>query len=97
VLPEEARSDDPLQLVRRTIVALRNRAGERPVILAVDHTQLLDVASAGLLLHLATAASAFVVATLQPRITSLGWSQPGRHTPRHGPTGMPRRCSRPGS
>jgi len=65
VLPEEARSDDPLQLVRRTIGALRNRAGERPVVLAVDDAQLLDVASAGLLLHLATAANVFVLATLR--------------------------------
>ena len=65
VLPEEARSDDPLQLVRRTIGALRNRAGERPVVFAVDDAQLLDVASAGLLLHLATAANVFVLATLR--------------------------------
>jgi DNA-binding CsgD family transcriptional regulator len=65
VLPEEARSDDPLQLVRRTIDALRGRAGERAVVLAVDDAQLLDVASAGLLLHLATAANVFVLATLR--------------------------------
>jgi len=65
VLPEEARSDDPLQLVRRSIAALRDRAGERPVVFAVDDAQLLDVASAGLLLHLATTANVFVVATLR--------------------------------
>jgi DNA-binding CsgD family transcriptional regulator len=65
VLPDEARSDDPLQLVRRTIDALRNRAGERSVVFAVDDAQLLDVVSAGLLLHLATAANVFVLATLR--------------------------------
>jgi hypothetical protein len=65
LIPEEASSGDPLELVRRTSQALRRRAGERPVVLAVDDAQLLDEASAGMVLHLATAEAVFVLVTVR--------------------------------
>ena len=36
LIPDEVRSDDPLELVRRSVAALRERAGGRTVLLAVD-------------------------------------------------------------
>jgi DNA-binding CsgD family transcriptional regulator len=65
LIPEDVSSGDPLELVRRTSQALRQRAGERPVVLAVDDAQLLDEASAGLVLHLATAEEVFVLVTVR--------------------------------
>ena len=63
LIPDEVRSHDPLELIRRSAEALRERAGSRKVVLAVDDAQLLDEASAGLVLHLATTANVFVLAT----------------------------------
>ena len=45
--------------------ALRDRAGDRPIALGVDDAQLLDPASAALVLHLATTGQVFVVATVR--------------------------------
>src|ERR1700754_3301842 len=52
LVPDEARSDDVVQMMRRCAEALTARAGRRPVLLAVDDAQLLDPASAALVLHL---------------------------------------------
>ncbi len=65
LIPDEVRSDEPVELVRRCTDALRERAGARTVILAVDDAQLLDEASAGLILHLAMQANVFVLVTLR--------------------------------
>ena len=63
LIPDEVRSDDPFELVRRSTKALRERAGTRPVVLAVDDAQLLDETLAGLILHLVTEANVFVLVT----------------------------------
>jgi DNA-binding CsgD family transcriptional regulator len=65
LVPASARSEDVVGLMRDTAEALRARAGRSPVVLAVDDAQLLDPVSAALVLHLATTASAFVLATLR--------------------------------
>ena len=65
VIPEDVRSDEPLELMRRSGEALRNQADGRTVVLAVDDAQLLDPVSAALVLHLATAANVFVLATIR--------------------------------
>jgi DNA-binding NarL/FixJ family response regulator len=44
---------------------MRERAGERPVVLAIDDAHALDPVSAALVLHLATTATAFVIATVR--------------------------------
>ncbi|MBV8711303.1 MAG: AAA family ATPase, partial [Solirubrobacterales bacterium] len=65
VLPPEVRSDDPFELLQRSIQALRERADGRPLVLAVDDAQWLDPVSATLALQLAMTATAFVVATVR--------------------------------
>ncbi|MDA0185005.1 LuxR C-terminal-related transcriptional regulator [Solirubrobacter phytolaccae] len=65
VLPDEVRSDDALELLRRSAEALREQAAARPVIVAVDDAQMLDPVSAALVLHLALTGSAFVLATVR--------------------------------
>jgi DNA-binding CsgD family transcriptional regulator len=65
VIPDEVRSDDPFELVRRSGAALRARGEGRPVMLVVDDAQLLDPASATLLLQLATTPVACVVVTVR--------------------------------
>jgi DNA-binding CsgD family transcriptional regulator len=65
LVPDEVRSDDTVALQRRCGEGLRERAAGRPVVLGVDDAQLLDPASAALVLHLATSASAFVLATVR--------------------------------
>ncbi|MBV9338602.1 MAG: AAA family ATPase [Solirubrobacterales bacterium] len=65
LVPDEVRSDDLVALMRRCGEELHRRAGERPVVLGVDDAQLLDPASAALILHLATSSSAFIVATVR--------------------------------
>ena len=65
LVPDGVRSDDLLELMRRSTAALRERAGGREMFLAVDDAQLLDETSAGLVLHLATTAHVFVVATVR--------------------------------
>jgi len=65
LIPDGVRSDDLLELMRRSTTALRERADGRAMFLAVDDAQLLDDTSAGLVLHLATTAHVFVVATVR--------------------------------
>ena len=65
LIPEDVSSGDPLELMRRTSASLRERAGQRRVVLAVDDAQLLDEASAGVVLHLAMASDVFVLATVR--------------------------------
>src|SRR5271154_306552 len=65
LVPDEVRSNDVVTLLRRCGEVLRDRAGGRPVVLGVDDAQLLDAASAALVLHLATSRSAFIVATVR--------------------------------
>ena len=65
LIPEDVSPGDPLELMRRTSASLRERAGQRRVVLAVDDAQLLDEASAGVVLHLATASDLFVLATVR--------------------------------
>ena len=52
LMPADVRSDEPLELMRRSAEALRERAGGRPIVLGVDDAQLLDPTSAALVLHL---------------------------------------------
>jgi DNA-binding CsgD family transcriptional regulator len=65
LVPDEVRSDDVVALLRRCGEDLRARAGDRPVVLGVDDAQLLDSASAALVLHLATSSAAFILATVR--------------------------------
>ncbi len=65
LIPEDVRSDEPLELLRRSTEALRARAGLRPVVLEVDDAHLLDPGSAALVLHLVNSADVFVLATVR--------------------------------
>jgi DNA-binding NarL/FixJ family response regulator/type II secretory pathway predicted ATPase ExeA len=65
LVPDEARSDDVVALMRRCAESLAERAGRRPVLLAIDDAQLLDPVSAALVLHLASSGTAFVLATVR--------------------------------
>ena len=65
LIPDELRTDHPLELMRRCEAALRERAGGREVVVAVDDAQLLDAVSAALVLHLAVSGTAFIVATVR--------------------------------
>ena len=65
LLPDDVRTDDALELMRRSVDRLRERAGRRPVVLAVDDAQLLDPVSAALVLHLTSAGGVFVLATVR--------------------------------
>lgn len=65
IVPDQARSDDLVSLLRACGEALTARAAGRPVVLGVDDAQLLDPVSAALVLHLATSSSAFVLATVR--------------------------------
>ncbi len=65
VIPVEVRSDDVLELLRGSAAALVELAGHRPLIVGVDDAQLLDPVSAALALHLASATSTFVLATVR--------------------------------
>ncbi len=65
LVPDEVRSDDLVTLLRRCGEELSARAGGRMVVLGVDDAQLLDPASAALILHLATSSSAFILATVR--------------------------------
>jgi len=65
LIPDDVRSDDRLDLVRRSAVALRAAADGRAVLLAVDDAQLLDSASATLVLQLAETTDVFVLATIR--------------------------------
>src|SRR5262249_26283934 len=61
LVPDSARSDDVGGLVRACERSLRGQGG----VLAGGGAQLLDPASAALVLHLATTGAAFVLATLR--------------------------------
>jgi DNA-binding CsgD family transcriptional regulator len=65
VIPVDVCSDDPFDLMRSAAQAMRERAGERQLVIGVDDVQLLDCTSAALVLQLATTAAAFVVATVR--------------------------------
>lgn len=65
LVPEDARADDPLDVMRRTASALQERAAGRRVLLAVDDAQLLDAVSAALVLHLVVTGTVTVVATVR--------------------------------
>ena len=65
LIPDDVRSDDALELMRRSTDALRMRANGRKIVLGLDDAQLLDPVSAALVLHLAQTGSAFVVATVR--------------------------------
>jgi predicted ATPase len=61
----DVRSDDPLELFRRSVEAVLEPAGRRPLAIGVDDAHLLDPTSAALVLHLANTSAAFVVATVR--------------------------------
>ena len=65
LIPAEVGSGDIVALIGRCGEELRARAGRRPVVLGVDDAQLLDPASAALVLHLATTSSVFVIVTVR--------------------------------
>ena len=65
LLPEAVRTDDALELMRRSVDSLRRRADGRPVVLGVDDAQLLDLVSAALVLHLTVTETAFVIVTVR--------------------------------
>ena len=65
VIPAELRSGEPLELVLGATEAMRARAGDGTVVLGVDDAQLLDDASAALVLNLATSAGVFVLVTVR--------------------------------
>ena len=52
LVPDEVRSDEPLELMRRSAEALGRRTDGRMVVVGVDDAQLLDPVSAALVLHL---------------------------------------------
>ena len=70
LIPDDVRSDEPLELIRRSTERVRARAEGRAVCLGVDDAHLLDAASAALVLHLATAAGVFVVVTVRAGVTA---------------------------
>ena len=84
LLPDDARTDNALELMRRSADSLLARARGRKIVLGVDDAQLLDPVSAALVLHLTTTASAFVIATVRSgepypdAIVSL-WKDAGAH------------------
>ena len=65
LVPDAPRPDDDLALMRACARALADRAAGAPAVLGVDDAHLLDPASSALLLHLATAGTAFVLATVR--------------------------------
>jgi DNA-binding NarL/FixJ family response regulator len=65
LIPDDVRSDDALELMRRSTNALRTRANGRKIVLGLDDAQLLDPVSAALVLHLTVEGHAFVLATLR--------------------------------
>ena len=92
LIPDDVRSDDTLELMRRSTEALRERAGGRRLVLGLDDAQRLDPVSAALVLHLAVGGGAFVLATVRAgesgpdAITSL-WKDAGARRLELGPLG----------
>ncbi len=66
VIPEWARSEDPLELLRLSAAALRELGGTRRLGLGIDDAQLLDDSSAALVLELTLNQAAFLVITVRP-------------------------------
>ena len=102
LLPADVRSDDLLELMRRSAAALRGRADGRRIVIGVDDGHSLDPTSAALVLQLASTRVAFVVVTVRSgdaapdAITSL-WKDVGRAAPdaaaaRRGRDDRPRRA-----
>lgn len=65
LIAPDVRSDDPFELFRRSVEALRDLADGRSLVVAVDDAHLLDATSAALVLQLAHSAAAFVLATVR--------------------------------
>jgi DNA-binding CsgD family transcriptional regulator len=65
VLGPAARADDPLELMRRCAQTMRDQAEGRRLVVAVDDAQLLDLASATLVAHLAATDVAVLVVTVR--------------------------------
>jgi DNA-binding CsgD family transcriptional regulator len=65
LIPDDVRSDEPLELLRGCAAALQEHGGGRPVVLGVDDAQLLDPMSAALVLQVAMAGTVFIVATVR--------------------------------
>ena len=65
LLADGGRADEPLALLRGAARVLHDRARGRKIVLGVDDAQLLDPISATLVLHLATSADVFVLATVR--------------------------------
>ena len=65
VIPVDVRYDDQFELLRGSTHAMRELAGDCPLVLGVDDVQLLDSTSAALVFHLAATAAVFVVATMR--------------------------------
>ena len=92
LIPDDVRSDDTLELMRRSTEALRERAGGRRLVLGLDDAQRLDPVSAALVLHLAVGGGAFVLATVRAgesgpdAVTSL-WKDAGARRLELGPLG----------
>ncbi len=64
-IPPDVRSDDPLELMQRAIVALRGLGEGSPLVVAVDDAQWLDPTSAALTLQLANSGTAFLLASVR--------------------------------
>jgi predicted ATPase len=100
LVPEGARSDDRLQLLRGSVEALREHAAGRPLVVGVDDAHLLDAASAALVLHLAATGTAFVVATVRsgeppPDSVIALWKDAGAAAATSRARGRARRCPAP--
>jgi DNA-binding CsgD family transcriptional regulator len=65
IIPEGARSEDPWELLRLSVTALRELGAGRPLVLGIDDAQLLDASSAALVLELTLSEAAFVVMTVR--------------------------------
>ena len=64
LIPPDVRFDDPFELMQRSVEALRD-SGAASLLIALDDAQWLDPTPAALALHLASSATAFVVATVR--------------------------------
>jgi DNA-binding CsgD family transcriptional regulator len=65
LIPDDARTDDTLRLMRHSADVLVERASGRRIVVSVDDAQLLDPVSAALVLHLTNTDTAFVIATVR--------------------------------
>ena len=65
IIPEGTRSEDPWELLRLSVTALRGLGGDGPLVLGIDDAQLLDASSAALVLELTLSQAAFVVMTVR--------------------------------